>query len=77
MLVNELIPMCRRRGLTGPLAATGISMGGYGALLLAELHPQLVRVVSAISPAIWTTYAQARAANQMRSARPPTSRRTT
>jgi pimeloyl-ACP methyl ester carboxylesterase len=63
MLVNELIPLCRRRGLDGPLAATGISMGGYGALLLAERHPDLVRVVSAISPAIWTTYAQASAAN--------------
>jgi pimeloyl-ACP methyl ester carboxylesterase len=63
MLVHELIPMCRRRGLDGPLAATGISMGGYGALLLAEHHPNLVRVVSAISPAIWTTYAEADAAN--------------
>jgi pimeloyl-ACP methyl ester carboxylesterase len=63
MLVDELIPMCQRRGLDGPLAATGVSMGGYGALLLAERHPALVRVVSAISPAIWTTYAQARAAN--------------
>jgi pimeloyl-ACP methyl ester carboxylesterase len=63
MLVHELIPMCRARGLTGPLAATGISMGGYGALLLAERHPAMVRVVSAISPAIWTTYAEASAAN--------------
>jgi len=63
MLVHELIPMCRRRGLDGPLAATGISMGGYGALLLAERHPDMVRVVSAISPAIWTTDAQANAGN--------------
>jgi predicted esterase len=63
MLVNELIPTCRRRGLTGQLAATGISMGGYGALLLAEHHPTLVSVASAISPAIWTTYTQAAAAN--------------
>jgi hypothetical protein len=63
MLLHELIPMCRRRGLDGPLAATGISMGGYGALLLAERHPDMVRVASAISPAIWTTYAQANTAN--------------
>ena len=63
MRVHELIPMCRQRGLDGPLAATGISMGGYGALLLAERHPRMVRLVSAISPAIWTTYAQAHAAN--------------
>ena len=41
----------------------GISMGGYGALLLAEKHPRLIAAVAAISPAIWTSYAQARAAN--------------
>jgi S-formylglutathione hydrolase FrmB len=41
----------------------GISMGGYGALLLAEKHPQLLSAVAAISPAVWTSYAQARAAN--------------
>lgn len=66
MLVDELIPMCRQRGLgLGPHAvgAIGVSMGGYGALLLAEKHPLMVTAVAAISPAIWTTYAQARAAN--------------
>ena len=41
----------------------GISMGGYGALLLAEKYPPLVAAVAAISPAIWTSYAQAQAAN--------------
>jgi pimeloyl-ACP methyl ester carboxylesterase len=41
----------------------GISMGGYGALLLAERYPHVVSAVAAISPAVWTTYAQARAAN--------------
>jgi pimeloyl-ACP methyl ester carboxylesterase len=41
----------------------GISMGGYGALLLAEKYPDLFRAVAAISPAVWTTYAQARSAN--------------
>jgi hypothetical protein len=80
MLANELIPMCRRRGLgTGAdkgtgvgggsrvrahgIGVMGISMGGYGALLLAEKHPDLVAAVAAISPAIWTSYAQARSAN--------------
>jgi pimeloyl-ACP methyl ester carboxylesterase len=66
MLVDELIPMCQRRGLGRPpqkIGAIGISMGGYGALLLAEKHPQLIAAVAAISPAIWTSYAQARAAN--------------
>jgi pimeloyl-ACP methyl ester carboxylesterase len=66
MIVDELIPMCRRQGLGRPplrLGAIGISMGGYGALLLAETHPGLISAVAAISPAVWTTYADARAAN--------------
>jgi pimeloyl-ACP methyl ester carboxylesterase len=41
----------------------GISMGGYGALLLAEKYPHLIAAAAAISPAIWTSYAQATAAN--------------
>jgi S-formylglutathione hydrolase FrmB len=41
----------------------GISMGGYGALLVAEKNPELVAAVAAISPAVWTSYAQAAAAN--------------
>ena len=66
MVVNELIPGCQRLGLglgAKNIATIGISMGGYGALLLAEQHPQLIAAVAAISPAIWTSYAQARAAN--------------
>jgi S-formylglutathione hydrolase FrmB len=65
MLVDELIPRCAALGLGrgGRVGAMGISMGGYGALLLAEKHPSLVRAVAAISPAIWTSYDQARAAN--------------
>jgi pimeloyl-ACP methyl ester carboxylesterase len=38
-------------------------MGGYGALLLAEKHPHLFAAVAAISPAVWTSYAQAQGAN--------------
>ena len=41
----------------------GISMGGYGAILLAEKYPDLIAVVAAISPAIYTSYAQAHGAN--------------
>jgi S-formylglutathione hydrolase FrmB len=66
MLVGELIPRCQRQGLgTGDrrIGVMGISMGGYGALLLAEQHPALIGAVAAISPAIWTSYAQAHAAN--------------
>ncbi len=71
MLTNELIPMCQRLGLGlagrggegRRIGVMGISMGGYGSLLLAEKRPDLVSAVAAISPAIWTSYAQARAAN--------------
>ena len=66
MLTGELIPMCRERGLgrtRGQTGVMGISMGGYGALLLAEKHPDLVSAVAAISPAVWTSYVQARAVN--------------
>jgi pimeloyl-ACP methyl ester carboxylesterase len=66
MIVSELIPMCRRLGLGRPphgIGAIGISMGGYGALVLAEKHPQLITAVASISPAVWTTYAEARSAN--------------
>jgi pimeloyl-ACP methyl ester carboxylesterase len=66
MIVDEVIPMCQRLGLgrtPGSIGAMGISMGGYGALLLAERHPHLISAVAAISPAVWTTYSQARAVN--------------
>jgi pimeloyl-ACP methyl ester carboxylesterase len=64
MLTGELIPLCQRKGLgASRVGVMGISMGGYGAILLAEKYPGLVRAVAAISPAIWTSYAQARAAN--------------
>jgi len=65
MLTGELVPLCRRLGLGGErVGVTGISMGGYGALLAGEQHPSLISAVAAISPAVWTSYAQARAANR-------------
>jgi S-formylglutathione hydrolase FrmB len=66
MVIDELIPMCQGLGLGRPpqgIGTMGISMGGYGALLLAEKYPHLIRAVAAISPAVWTTYDQARTAN--------------
>lgn len=66
MVIDELIPLCQRRGLgRGPQAigTLGISMGGYGALLLAEKYPRLITAVAAIGPAIWTSYEQARGVN--------------
>jgi S-formylglutathione hydrolase FrmB len=66
MITNELIPMCQRLGLgRAPqrIGTLGISMGGYGALLIAEKHPDVISAVAAISPAIWTSYAQAHGAD--------------
>lgn len=67
MVVHELIPMCLRLGLGRGykrIAVAGLSMGGYGALLLAEKHPKLVAAVAVVSPAVWVTYADVLRANQ-------------
>jgi pimeloyl-ACP methyl ester carboxylesterase len=66
MVVDELIPRCQQLGLgTAPrgIGMMGISMGGYGAVEIAERNPGLVTAVAAISPAVWTSYAQAAAVN--------------
>ena len=66
MLTDELIPLCQRAGLgagSRRIGVLGISMGGYGAILLAEKNPRLIRAVAAISPAIWTSYAEDQSAN--------------
>jgi enterochelin esterase-like enzyme len=66
MVVSELIPMCHQLDLgRSPrgIGTMGISMGGYGALILAEKHPETFAAVAAIGPAVWTSYGQARAAN--------------
>lgn len=59
MVVHELIPMMKVRGLGAHghhIAAMGISMGGYGAIAFGEHYPGLFRAVAAISPAIFVTY---------------------
>ena len=66
MVIDELVPLCQRLGLGRPpqrIGTMGISMGGFGAILFAEKYPHLIAAVAAISPAIWTSYAQARGAN--------------
>ena len=59
MLLDELIPYCRRElrlgGAAGE-AVTGWSMGGYGALLAAESRAQTFRGVCAVSAALWRTF---------------------
>jgi pimeloyl-ACP methyl ester carboxylesterase len=53
-MVHEEIPAwCAARGFdTTRIAACGWSMGGYGALLLAQTFPGFVRAVAAFSPAV-------------------------
>jgi hypothetical protein len=66
MVLDEFIPLCQSLGLgvaSGSIGVMGLSMGGYGALLFAENHPSTFRAVAALSPAIWTSYSQARGAN--------------
>lgn len=66
MIVDEVIPLCRSMNLgrsPNRIGTMGISMGGYGALLVAEKYPELIGAVAAISPAVWTSFSQARAVN--------------
>ncbi|MFU8876385.1 alpha/beta hydrolase [Micromonospora sp. SL4-19] len=53
MVREELPAWCAQRGFdTSRLAAWGWSMGGFGALLLAETYPGWLRAVAAFSPAV-------------------------
>lgn len=67
MLLDEFLPLCRKHGLgvgvSRKIGLTGVSMGGYGALLLAEQHPELVAAIAVISPAVWTSYDASQNAN--------------
>lgn len=57
MLFDDFIPLLRRDlGLGGPLGLLGWSMGGYGALRAAELHPVSFAGVCAVSAALWRSY---------------------
>jgi enterochelin esterase-like enzyme len=63
MLVQEVIPRVAERHRLGaggaPRAVMGWSMGGYGALRAAQRDAGAFRAVVAVSPALWTTYADA------------------
>ena len=76
MIIHEVLPRAAARGLvTGRIGIVGYSMGGYGALLLAERLGQhdaagragtagpAVAAVAAASPAIFASYQNARAAD--------------
>lgn len=72
MIVHEVLPRATAAGLvTARVALLGESMGGYGALLLAERFATAARrsgmpavaAAAALSPAIFGSYADAVAAN--------------
>jgi dienelactone hydrolase len=70
MIVHEVLPRAAARGLaTGRIGIIGYSMGGYGALLLAErlgarpAKGPAAAAVAAASPAIFTSYPDARGAD--------------
>jgi hypothetical protein len=72
MIVHEVLPRAAAAGMrTGRIGLAGLSMGGFGALLLAEQFSAAagaggrpgVAAVAALSPAIFATYPDARAAN--------------
>ena len=65
MVLEEFLPLLAHQGLdTGRIAVFGLSMGGFGALLLAAEHriPGL-RAVAAMSPAVWSRYDAGRSDN--------------
>ncbi|HEY2791968.1 MAG TPA: alpha/beta hydrolase-fold protein [Micromonosporaceae bacterium] len=64
MLVHEFLPLLGAHGLSiARPAVTGISMGGYGALLTGLTLPDRFAAVVANSPAFWSSYEQARHVN--------------
>lgn len=59
MVFQELLPLVDvTLGASLPRAVIGWSMGGYGALLFGERHPEFFRAVVAASPALWHSFGQ-------------------
>jgi enterochelin esterase-like enzyme len=64
MLMEEFVPLVGRYGVnTEHVVAFGWSMGGYGALLLAETYRDGIQRVAVESPAIWPSFAASQGAN--------------
>ncbi|MCW2885016.1 MAG: Alpha/beta hydrolase family protein [Streptosporangiaceae bacterium] len=65
MITNEVLPRLHQRGFrTDRIGLMGWSMGGYGALLLAQtLGSSRVTAIVASSPAIFSSYPNAKATN--------------
>jgi S-formylglutathione hydrolase FrmB len=65
MITDEVLPRLRKQGFrTDRIGLLGWSMGGYGALLLAQtLGSSRVTAVAASSPAVFSSYVNAKATN--------------
>jgi S-formylglutathione hydrolase FrmB len=64
MLIHEFLPLLGTHGLSVDRpAVTGISMGGYGALLCGLTQRERFVAVIGNSPAFWHSYAEARHVN--------------
>jgi enterochelin esterase-like enzyme len=63
MLLDEFVPLLATQGLvTSRVGVFGWSMGGYGALLLAETAGrERIAAVAADSPALWSDHAESAA----------------
>jgi S-formylglutathione hydrolase FrmB len=59
-LIDELVPHVERSfqvgGSRGARGLYGYSMGGYGALLIAQQRPEMFCAVAAASPAVFASY---------------------
>lgn len=53
MLIEEFVPLVQQHVGRLPQAVMGWSMGGYGAILAAERHPQLFKAVAPAGAALW------------------------
>jgi hypothetical protein len=64
MLVHEFLPLLGAHGLSvARPAVSGISMGGFGALLCGLTYPGTFAAVIANSPAFWHSYAESQHVN--------------
>jgi S-formylglutathione hydrolase FrmB len=63
-LLDHVVPAVEKRfGVGGSRERRGVfgsSMGAFGSLLLAQLHPDKVAAAVALSPAVFQSYAEAR-----------------
>ena len=64
MVIDELIPLCQRRGpRPGGDRHAGHLDGRVRRAAAGRKYPRVISAVAAIGPAIWTSYRQARAVN--------------